>query len=62
MDHTTHGQHDGNVEQATVPPAATPDPEHAAHAGHESAAGAGHDRHEGHSVAMFRDKFWLSLR
>ncbi len=21
----------------------------------------GHDRHEGHSVAMFRDKFWLSL-
>jgi P-type Cu2+ transporter len=23
--------------------------------------GTGHDRHEGHSVAMFRDKFWLSL-
>jgi len=23
--------------------------------------GAGHDRHEGHSVAMFRDTFWLSL-
>jgi P-type Cu2+ transporter len=23
--------------------------------------GASHDRHEGHSVAMFRDKFWLSL-
>ncbi len=22
---------------------------------------AAHDRHEGHSVAMFRDKFWLSL-
>ena len=22
---------------------------------------AGHDRHEGHSVAMFRDTFWLSL-
>ena len=20
-----------------------------------------HDRHEGHSVAMFRDKFWLSF-
>ena len=20
-----------------------------------------HDRHEGHSVAMFRDKFWLTL-
>ncbi len=23
--------------------------------------GTGHDRHAGHSVAMFRDKFWLSL-
>ena len=22
---------------------------------------SGHDRHAGHSVAMFRDKFWLSL-
>ena len=30
--------------------------DHAAHG-----AGAAHDRHEGHSVAMFRDKFWLSL-
>ncbi len=32
---------------------------------HEHAAAAAthsnHDRHEGHSVAMFRDKFWLSL-
>ena len=29
-------------------------------AGHH-AHQAGHDRHAGHSVAMFRDKFWLSL-
>jgi len=28
--------------------------------GHDM-GGAGHDRHAGHSVAMFRDKFWLSL-
>ena len=28
------------------------------HAGHTA---VGHDRHAGHSVAMFRDKFWLSL-
>src|SRR3982751_3770572 len=28
----------------------------AGHAGH-----AGHDQHAGHSVAMFRDKFWISL-
>ena len=23
--------------------------------------GAGHDKHAGHSVAMFRDRFWLTL-
>ncbi|MEO8470144.1 MAG: heavy metal translocating P-type ATPase [Chloroflexota bacterium] len=28
--------------------------------GHDM-SGAGHDRHEGHSAAMFRDKFWLTL-
>ena len=36
-----------------------------AHAGHTGNAGhaghEGHDKHAGHSVAMFRDKFWLSL-
>lgn len=37
-------------------------PPHEAHddAGAHDHAGA-HDRHAGHSVAMFRDKFWLSL-
>ena len=44
---------------------------HAQHHGHhrgsspdrvrDHGAHAGHDRHAGHSVAMFRDKFWLSL-
>src|SRR6266404_6533924 len=29
-----------------------------AHQGHGH---KGHDRHAGHSVAMFRDKFWLSF-
>ena len=29
-----------------------------AHGGH---AHAGHDKHAGHSVAMFRDRFWISL-
>ena len=29
------------------------------HAGHEKRAG--HDKHAGHSVAMFRDRFWISL-
>jgi len=50
MEHTDHHQH-----QATdVPMVADQASGHADHA-------AGHDRHEGHSVAMFRDKFWLSL-
>jgi P-type Cu2+ transporter len=32
------------------------------HAGHKmSDIHATHDRHAGHSVAMFRDKFWLSF-
>ena len=32
------------------------------HSGHELAdKQGGHDRHAGHSVAMFRDKFWLSF-
>ncbi len=38
---------------------------HAGHDGHEGHGGhgghGGHDEHAGHSVAMFRDRFWLSL-
>src|SRR3984893_8430294 len=34
----------------------------APHAGHNMSDVQGiHDHHAGHSVAMFRDKFWLSL-
>ncbi|HET6935506.1 MAG TPA: heavy metal translocating P-type ATPase [Candidatus Angelobacter sp.] len=47
MEQMTHGAHE-----------AAPDP----HAGHKmSGAHGSHERHAGHSVAMFRDKFWLSL-
>jgi len=47
MDHMTHQVHRQD-----------PDP----HAGHKvSEAHANHDRHAGHSVAMFRDKFWSSF-
>jgi Cu2+-exporting ATPase len=40
--------------------------EHAMHMSHgmppkTATAHMGHDRHAGHSVAMFRDKFWLTL-
>jgi P-type Cu2+ transporter len=38
-------------------PAAAPDA--ATH--HAGASHSGHDRHAGHSVAMFRDRFWISL-
>ena len=31
------------------------------HEGHERHAGSGHDKHAGHSIGMFRDRFWLSL-
>ena len=32
------------------------------HTGHKmSEANASHDRHAGHSVTMFRDKFWLNF-
>jgi len=38
---------------------------HTAHHGHdkhrETDSPSGHDKHAGHSVAMFRDKFWLSF-
>jgi P-type Cu2+ transporter len=43
----THGEH-----------ADHPQAGHGEHADHPQ---AGHDRHAGHSVAMFRDRFWLSL-
>ena len=47
MDHTTHMDH----RQVSDP-----------HAGHKAPDIHGsHDRHAGHSVAMFRDKFWLSF-
>jgi P-type Cu2+ transporter len=39
--------------------------EHRDHARHDGRAGhavrAGHDKHAGHGVAMFRDRFWLSV-
>ena len=56
-----HPQHQAPTEDAAA---------HSAHAetassghGHDDHDGhpGGHDRHAGHSVAMFRDKFWVSL-
>ena len=47
MDHSAHNHHA---------------PASGSHSGHKMAdMHGGHDRHAGHSVAMFRDKFWLTF-
>ncbi|MGH9054236.1 MAG: copper-translocating P-type ATPase [Acidimicrobiia bacterium] len=54
-----HGRHDRVVE----PAAGHEEHRHTAgrgQAGHDGHDG-GHDKHAGHSVAMFRDRFWLSF-
>ena len=59
--------HDQGHEHHRHPPAARPQPTSAA--SHARPPGGtrygeehtGHDKHAGHSVAMFRDKFWISL-
>ena len=66
VEHMAHEAH-----QAAAPAAHTGHDMRSGHGGHEvSVAGhaaadggahAGHDKHAGHSVAMFRDKFWISL-
>jgi Cu2+-exporting ATPase len=71
MDHHDHHEMLNTHPNHPQPKNEAPPPEHGAHeaagnkGGHggddASGHGAGHDRHEGHSVAMFRDKFWLSL-
>ncbi len=62
-----HHREHGNWSMAAAKPG---DPAHAPHAtqvhpdpdGPDMHAGhAGHDKHAGHSVGMFRDKFWISL-
>ena len=61
MTHEHH--HHEHHEHAQVDASQTSHVSHAAHAEHAEHAehAGGHDKHAGHSVAMFRDKFWLSL-
>jgi Cu2+-exporting ATPase len=62
-----HGSHSDHHHHPPAPPSgpapAEPGyPEHPeTHAPEHVGGQAGHDKHAGHSVAMFRDKFWLSL-
>ncbi len=55
MDHHDHASPAASPSHSAPP----------ARAGHQEGTGGaaheGHDRHAGHSVAMFRDRFWLAL-
>ncbi|KUK47571.1 MAG: ATPase P [Actinobacteria bacterium 66_15] len=59
---TTHEHHTGSGTRDSDVGTHDAQDDHASatHEGHDEHGGA-HDRHEGHSVAMFRDKFWLSF-
>ena len=61
MNHQHHDSAEDQRAHGEAPGAGMPTTGQASDAGvHEGHAG-GYDRHAGHSVAMFRDKFWLSL-
>lgn len=47
----------GDLPGSAASPTHPPEHGHGSHDTHEG----GHDKHSGHSVAMFRDKFWISL-
>ena len=63
-DHTTHGHDMGTKAQATHDSAAhgteSAPASHTTPPSHDHKA-PGHDKHAGHTSAMFRDRFWLSL-
>jgi len=59
QDHGSHTRHH-HPASMTAAPVETGSPNHTGTASRR-AEHAGHDKHAGHSVAMFRDKFWLSL-
>jgi P-type Cu2+ transporter len=57
--HSPHDHHHAVPRAEHVP--ADVHEHHRAPAGPARDAHGGHDRHEGHSVAMFRDRFWITL-
>ena len=58
--HSGSHEHHTRVHEAAVPSVMVHDHADADH-GHPAHAHAGHDPHAGHNVAMFRDRFWISL-
>jgi len=71
MDHDRHGHeqhgHEPSSKTSDVAEERIHELNHAGHTSHDMQEGhgsgdhAGHDKHAGHSVAMFRDRFWLSV-
>ncbi len=63
MNHNEHSGDDTGHHQ--VHGAVTEAEDHATHSGHQDGEHTGHgggrDKHAGHRVAMFQDRFWLSL-
>jgi Cu2+-exporting ATPase len=60
MDHTTH-HHDAHATGPDRPERHEQMRNEQADHDHHVQAGAGHDKHAGHSPAMFKRKFWISL-
>jgi Cu2+-exporting ATPase len=66
-DHSGHGAHSPHSGHGRPDSHAAAPPREPSHAGHRAdpahgaTHGHGHDRHEGHSVEAFRQKFWLTL-
>lgn len=60
--HGGHTGHDPGLRPQAVEPGYPEHPEQfATHVGRRHQEHGGHDKHAGHSVAMFRNKFWVSL-
>ena len=56
MEHPRNHRHNGPVE-----PGYPAHPETAEHGRRAPSEHGGHDKHTGHSVEMFRDRFWVCL-
>lgn len=56
-EHPEQPHEPGNLHGSEVSPTHPPHHGHGTHDAHEG----GHDKHAGHSVEMFRSKFWISL-
>jgi P-type Cu2+ transporter len=69
MDHEHHAHHEKGSSDAAqervgmshAGHARPPSRAHDAHTDHDGGAHGANDQHAGHSVAMFRDRFWLSV-